>query len=351
MEIQKGKSIKVILVLCVITCFAIPGIFTLYYWLNNLPLGFNLVFWEVIFNILITFTIATTNTLTTYYMHEKFPWDKGLKLKRLIIELIITNINASIIITIFTSILYHFFKTDHPAYQNYGSILFSGIIVAIVANSIIMLIIESYFLIKAWIKSKLELEQLKREKAESQYAALRNQVNPHFLFNSLNTLSSLIRTSPEKAIDFVDRFSKIYRYVLDVNDKIVVELKDEMNFLQSYYFLQKIRFGENLIIETHLNAESLKRFILPLSLQIVIENAIKHNEVSSERPLQIRIEINGNYLTIKNNLQLKHSLEPSNGIGLQNIKERYSHISDIIPEFIVENDEYIARLPLLNDNE
>jgi LytS/YehU family sensor histidine kinase len=162
-------------------------------------------------------------------------------------------------------------------------------------------------------------------------------------------LSSLIRISPEKAIDFVDKFSKIYRYVLDVNEKIVVELRDEMDFLQSFYFLHKIRFGENLEIIVEIESSYLSKLIPPLSLQILVENAIKHNEISGEHPLKIMIFVTAEYLVISNNLQLKKNMEGSTGIGLNNLTQRYEHLTEFKPKFYATHDEYIAMIPLLNE--
>src|SRR5208337_2619070 len=189
--------------------------------------------------------------------------------------------------------------------------IFNNITIAVIVNTIVVAIFEGQSLIRKWLHSLIEMEQLKREHAESKYAVLKNQVNPHFLFNSLNSLNSLIRISPEKAIEFVDRFSKIYRYVLEVSDKMVVELYQELNFLQSYYFLQKIRFGNNLNIDVTVDAKKMNDFILPLSIQMILENAIKHNEISSEKPLKISVTVEGDFLVISNNLQRKEVFEQS----------------------------------------
>ncbi len=197
----------------------------------------------------------------------------------------------------------------------------------------------------------MKLNNCGASELESKYAVLKNQVNPHFLFNSLNSLNSLIRISPEKAIEFVDKFSKIYRYVLDVNDKMVVELYEEVDFLQSYYFLQKIRFGVNLKIEVNIDAKKLNDFILPLSIQMLLENAIKHNEISMEKPLTISISADEDYLIISNNLQRKNVFEHSNGIGLANLKERYKHFTDAEPMFYYTDNSYIAKIPIIHESD
>jgi LytS/YehU family sensor histidine kinase len=236
-------------------------------------------------------------------------------------------------------------------YDNLLAGIYNNVTIAIIVNTIIVAIYEGQHMIRNWLHSLIEVEKLRREKAESQYSALRNQVNPHFLFNSLNSLSSLIRISPDRAIEFVDKFSKIYRYVLDVNDKILVELKQELDFLQSYYFLQKIRFGNNLVVEVNIDANKLNDFILPLSLQIVIENAIKHNEISSVKPLRISVFVEEEFLVISNNLQKKEVLEHSTGIGIANLQERYKHFTDLEPEFFIKGQNYYAKIPIIHEKD
>ena len=148
---------------------------------------------------------------------------------------------------------------------------------------------------------------------------------------------------------FIDKFSKTYRYVLDSNSVIIVPLKDEIDFIHSFIYLNNLRFGENLKVTIHVSDEALDQYILPLSLQFLVENAIKHNEVTAEHPLEIKIEANEGWLVVSNNLQLKKQLESSTGMGLKNITEQYIHFSDVIPTFGVENNLFVARLPLLEN--
>lgn len=137
--------------------------------------------------------------------------------------------------------------------------------------------------------------------------------------------------------------------MLDVKDKIVCEIKDELDFLESYCYLQKIRYGDNLVINKHIDAECLDYYLLPLSLQLLVENAIKHNEISKTNPLNIRIVSNGNYITVSNNLKPKFNNNDSLGIGLKNLKERYNHLTKLEPVFYIKNNEYIAKIPLIKE--
>ena len=165
----------------------------------------------------------------------------------------------------------------------------------------------------------------------------------------MNTIYSLIDTHPKKAKEFITKFSKTYRHVLDVKEKVVVLLKDEIEFLNSYIFLQKIRHEGNLEIKIEIDAKKLNNYIPPLSLQMLVENAIKHNIVSEKNPLKISITDKNNYLIVKNNIQLKDNMVESTKIGLKNLTERYKHISDSTPEFYIKNNEYIAEIPLLEE--
>lgn len=197
--------------------------------------------------------------------------------------------------------------------------------------------------LKNWKNEAVKAERLEKEQIATQYESLRNQVNPHFLFNSLNTLTSLVYDNQDLAVKYIHQLSQVYRYVLDSRNKDLIPLEEELNFLESYLFLQKIRFGENLKVETNFTDEKNK-FVLPLSLQILMENAVKHNEVSSEKPLKIRMFENQNYYVVENELNPKHLYEKGMGIGLSNIKERYRLLSN--KDIIIEKDEHTFRVKL-----
>lgn len=162
-----------------------------------------------------------------------------------------------------------------------------------------------------------------REKVQSQFDTLRNQVNPHFLFNSFNTLSSIIQQDQNAATTYVEKLSDYFRIVLEQREKDVITVKEELDLVQNYLYLQKQRFGENLQIETELSAGTLNSLIPPMSIQLLTENAIKHNVISKSRPLKIRIYEKDQKIIVANNLQLKLTKEPSTGIGLDNIRNRY----------------------------
>lgn len=200
--------------------------------------------------------------------------------------------------------------------------------------------------LKNWKKEAVRAERLEKEKIASQYESLRNQVNPHFLFNSMNALSELVYESREVAVDYIRQLSLVYRYVLDSRDREVASLKEELEFLDSFLFLQKIRFGENLSFDIEIQ-KSETRYILPLSLQLLVENVIKHNIISDEDPLHVRIYEEGSYFVVENKLNKKNGVEHKLGIGLKNIEMRYQYLTDN-PVLIEETEtKFVVKLPIL----
>jgi len=191
-----------------------------------------------------------------------------------------------------------------------------------------------------------KLLKVQKENLQSQFEVLKSQINPHFMFNSLNVLSGLINADVAKAQLFIDEFSQIYRYVLETIEQPVVTLNKELDFMRSYLFLQQIRYGASLTYTVNIIAEQLQLLVPPLSLQVLVENAMKHNIVNEEKPLKIEIYSKGDFLLIKNPIQPKIS-GTSTGLGLKNLIKRYALISKLEPKFKVENNYYIAKIPLI----
>jgi PAS domain S-box-containing protein len=191
-----------------------------------------------------------------------------------------------------------------------------------------------------------QLLKVQKENLQSQIEVLKSQINPHFMFNSLNVLSGLIHVDVEKAQLFIDEFSQIYRYVLETIDQPVVTLSEELEFVRSYLFLQQIRYGEHLTWSVNIVAAKLQLLVPPLSLQVLLENAMKHNIVNESKPLKIEIYSDGDYLFIQNPIQPKVS-GTSTGLGLKNLVKRYALISRMEPTFNVVDNKYIARIPLI----
>jgi LytS/YehU family sensor histidine kinase len=194
----------------------------------------------------------------------------------------------------------------------------------------------------------LENETLKREALQSQFESLKNQLSPHFLFNSLTALKILIKEAPDTAQNYVNSLSRALRYTLKSNEKQLVTLKDEMEFMESYLFLIRMRFGDNLSINTSINEDLLSLNIPPLTIQTLVENAIKHNEISKRNPLSIDILTTDNEsLRIINDIHEKITGEEGTGIGLVNLSKQYQLL--INKEIIIrkENNKFSVEVPLI----
>lgn len=197
-------------------------------------------------------------------------------------------------------------------------------------------------------RANTQVLKLQKENLQSQFEVLKQQVNPHFLFNSLNVLTSLIKADPDLAETFTEKLSKVYRYVLENKEKDLVSLSTEMDFLNAYLFLINIRFSGKIIVEIDIDSKYAEYRVLPIAVQMLIENAIKHNTYSKTNPLLINIytDENGN-LIVCNNLKARETIMASTGVGLENITRRYALITDHTPVFTKTEAHFIARLPLL----
>ena len=196
-------------------------------------------------------------------------------------------------------------------------------------------------------EANTQLIRLQKENLQSQFEVLRQQVNPHFLFNSLNVLTSLIKLEPDLAEQFTEHLSKVYRYVLENKDNDLVSLQTELDFLDAYIFLLNIRFMDKIIVKVDISEQKRECQILPLALQLLIENAIKHNAMSKRNPLKIDIFINDeNVLHVENNLHKRESHMASTGVGLRNITHRYHLLEMPEPEFLKTDSKFVARIPL-----
>ncbi len=201
--------------------------------------------------------------------------------------------------------------------------------------------------IEEQLKLKVTAAELEKEKSMLRYHQLRNSVNPHFLFNTFTSLDGLIQSNPPLASAFVRHLSKVYRYVLEQKEKVSVPVERELEFLENYVSLLNIRYGKGFSIAVQVTEEATQRNIVAVTLQTLIDSAIKHNIVQDSQPLYLRIYNDDTHLIVENNLQPRRQIEGSNRQGLQQIKDLYSFLS---PEpILVENDNFVFRikLPLL----
>jgi|SRR6218665_207655 len=222
------------------------------------------------------------------------------------------------------------------------------VVIAIVTNLLATSFNEGASFYEKWRKLVDEADQLKKENLQSQLEGLKGQVNPHFLFNSLNSLSSLISDEPQKAEKFLDELSKVYRYLLRTNEDGLTTLDTEMQFIYSYFHLLKTRYGDGLELEVRINERFLVYMLPPLTLQILVENAVKHNMILKDQPLKILImTTNSGKLLVSNNLQRKERMVSSNRVGLINIVNKYRLMKQ--EEITVRDDgkEFAVAVPLI----
>lgn len=305
---------------------------------------------ELLFNII---SALSTNGLATYFifignfkidtiLEKRFPWSNSI-LKRLILEYVFIIAYSLSIMVIIGLCLNLFFNIPE---ENYFFILLKQTFIIVV---IITTGINFTGFVKGWKTAQLNIQKLEKETANARFEALKANIKPHFLFNSLNTLSSLIRINPVLAEEYSSGLSDVYRYILKSNDDILVCVKEEIEFLKTYLNLQKIRFGKSLNHKIDIHQDVMNKLIPSLSLQLIVENALKHNIIDNSNKLQINIKTEGKWLVITNNYQPKRSKQKSNGFGLKNITERYGYFTDEQLSFGKIDKEYIVKIPLLNE--
>lgn len=303
----------------------------------------------IFISLLYTFVLGGGNGLLNSFLNKKFPWSEETS-KRAVIS-IISVIIVNIILVYFCNYINFVLIQNAATTEEY----FSG-----KYNFANWFTINIALLVSAFLHAKNFMQELKKtsrkevveqkliaKSANAQFESLKNQLDPHFLFNSLNVLSSLIDENPNQAQKFTASMSKIYRYVLEQKDKELVTVEDEIEFAKTYCDLLKTRFEDSVDFIFDVKQEGYRKYVVPLSLQLLLENCIKHNFATSSKPLVIRIFSENDILCIENNLQVREQIKESSGIGLANIVQRYSLLTKR-NVFIEKSDDYFkVKLPML----
>lgn len=309
--------------------------------------AFNFSNWQIKLSFLYTIGIAALVWQGNRYLHfslrSYFDWHNKPVQKVLILlfGIIFYTIPISILLLVGW---YNFFAGGLINWN----VVWNSTLIILVAVIFITHVYETVFLVKETESEMLKNEQLERTKAEAELEALKNQIDPHFIFNSLNTLSHLIEAKPQKAKLFNDNLADVYRYILQNKARSLVLLKEEMIFLENYFFLLKIRFEKAIELKITISDAEMEHFLIPpISLQILVENAIKHNEFSEMNPLHIGIELINEQLIIHNPVRKKNLRKPSSKIGLQNLQERYrlTTSKEIVVKEVEKN--FTVVLPIL----
>jgi len=329
-----------ILLLGVLFRFSLDMIYSLMY--RNYPLFQPLMLY------LLTILVVAISLELIYFIKvqydRKLPWE-GNPYKRFLLQWL-SGLGVGIFFGMIVRWLYLVIFNRFTYIALVDEIILLAFIIVVIT---ILTVVElSVFLLEKWRFSLAELERFKKENAEFQFESLRSQVNPHFLFNSLNTLASLIYSDKEKAEIFIRELSDVYRYVLDNRGKELIQLNRELQVARSYLFLLGLRFEKNLEVKWEIDDEADRKMIAPLTLQLLIENAVKHNIVSKKKPLTISIQALDKLLIVKNNLQRKDIKEYSSKLGLKNIQSRYGFLSAGEVEVIETDSEFIVKVPLID---
>lgn len=348
------KINKKLLVVLIIASLAPPFYFRIKEWLDgkfDSTYAFleSLLIYSLI-SLVVTLTISWVILSILHWLNFKLPWNENI-LKRLLAEIGITTPVSLGLGFIFANLTYYLVAQED---QEYSGLVFSYLSISIIMNFVLVAISDWFYFFDRWKASLIENEKaltenetLQKEKISAQYEALKNQINPHFLFNSLNVLSSIIHSDPDKAEEFVDEFANLYRYILEHHEENTVDLKSEMSVAKSYAYLQEIRFGKAVVFAfDEINDRQSALKIFPLSIQTILENAVKHNRASIDSPLHVEVFFEADSVIIKNNLQARNEQPHSTGIGTQNLISRY-RVLGLIPKFEKTATHYIATLPLI----
>ena len=291
----------------------------------------------------IAFAIWHGNRYLLFRLRGRFSWLSQPMYK--VLGLIVSNIFYTIPISVGLMTIWYQFA-NHLATD--WNVIFKATALCVVCVVFITHTYETVFLIKSWETDKTKSESLEKAKAHAELEALKNQIDPHFMFNSLNTLSYLIEKEPVKAKLFNDNLAEVFRYILYNKERNLVLLSEELAFAEKYFSLVRIRFGEGIVL--HIlpnNAENDLYLIPPISLQVLFENAIKHNTFSEKNPLTITCDIRDEMIIISNVIRHKRSLKPSSKIGLKNLEERYKLITNKCIEISNTEKVFSVTLPLL----
>ena len=299
-------------------------------------------YWSIVlFTFFMWVLLWKGNSLLSGFLSRKISWLHH-PVKRFVVGIVLTI--GYTVLAVISLIAVFEYLTSTTLGTGYQYTLYGAVIITI----LISFFLHAREFLIFWRKTAFERETFEKESIAARYESLKNQVSPHFLFNSLNALSNLVYEDQDKAVKFIKQLSDVYRYVLETREKEVVTLAEELKFLESYLYLQRIRFGNKLNVQIDIINGSIQ--VAPLALQMLIENAIKHNVISEEDPLTIRLYAENGFLIVENNLQKKSIMdgEGSSRLGLTNICKRYEFLSDEKVQIAEDEKRFVVRLPVLD---
>ncbi len=294
---------------------------------------------------LYSFLLGYSNYYYFAYL-ETLNWTKDEQVKRIVIGIIgsvVVSMIGLFVLNAFNFAVYNGLNFElfikNQKWGNYSFGLWMTLIIVVIFHFI-------YFY-NHYQQNKVKEQKVIAGTANARFDALKNQLDPHFLFNSLNVLTSLIEENPQNAQKFTTSLSKVYRYVLEQKNKDLVTVDEELDFARTYMSLLKMRFEDSIIFDIPEKSSDPDCKVVPLSLQLLLENAVKHNMVTTNKPLHIRIYEDGRMLVVENNLQLKQIVKKSSGVGLENIKQRYELLTSKKVNIIQQADRFAVAIPML----
>ncbi|MBU3822876.1 histidine kinase [Flavobacteriaceae bacterium XHP0103] len=296
-------------------------------------------------NQMYSFVLGFSNMYFFDFM-ERYPWKKTDRIKRIVIGIFgsttLTLIGLFFLRLLTMVVIYgmpfsEFIDGEKFEYYQFG---------LWITLTIVTIFHVAYFY-NRYQQNKIKEQKVIAGTASAKFDALKNQLDPHFLFNSLNVLTSLIEENPESAQKFTTSLSKVYRYVLEQKDKELVSVDEELEFAKTYMSLLKMRFEDSIVFEVPEKASNPESKVVPLSLQLLLENAVKHNTVTSSKPLHIRIYEAGSDLVVENNLQPKEIVKKSSGVGLSNVMQRYNLLTNRKIDITKEAHRFAVAIPML----
>lgn len=318
--------------------------------LINVVNGYNVVldyslFIQFFYIMLYTLALHMANA-GVVLLTDRFFGGRRIGIKRLLVGFI-----ASFVVSVFIIVLLRMFEDvvmeGKTIRQYFADERISNFYVAIVITLVITLSLHIFYFYKNYQENRVKQQKIIAGTASAKFETLKNQIDPHFLFNSLNVLSSLIEENPENAQRFTTSLSKVYRYVLEQKDKELVSVAEELAFAKTYMNLLKMRFENSVFYEVQENLTNQDAMVVPLSLQLLLENTVKHNVVSQQKPLRIRIFEQNGYLVVQNDYQKKEVLQDRRGVGLQNIISRYAIVTARKVQIEQDEKHFTVKLPML----
>ncbi|MDH7447091.1 2TM domain-containing protein [Aquimarina sp. 2201CG14-23] len=320
--------------------------FLIVYYFKGIEINFDIeLLHEYLENVVFSIIIYVANVYLFLFRRKKHQ-ENLYTVKNLTVTIILATI-VSVVAIFVARLFYNVFVYEKSLVQFLNNERPQYYLVSLSIATVLTFMFYGIFYWKHRQESKVTEQKIIAGTASAKFAALKNQLDPHFLFNSLNVLTSLIDENPRMAQKFTTSLSKVYRYVLEQKDKELITIDEELKFAKTYMTLLKLRFEDSIIFEMPDQASNPEAKVVPLSLQILLENTIKHNVVMPDRPLHIKIYENDGFLIVENNLQPKEVIKQSSGVGLGNVKQRYGLLTK--KEFSVFKTEtaFIAKLPIL----